>query len=176
MSNTLVSNAQLGDFPSAPYPSSVLDAVAADVRREAGWHIAPAQEETVTLDGPESQRLILPTLRLVAVTEIRDVSGDDPVILDGYRVNTRTGIVYRRAGWPCGVAVIEVDMEHGFVSVPPDLLPEIAVRCQDAVAVSTGSKSSFTIDDYTETTEESSSAATARGTAVRRYRVGGGFA
>lgn len=176
MANDLVSNTKLSDFPGAPYPVSVIDAVAEDIRHEANWHIAPVRTETVTLDGPETQYLVLPTRRLVEVTEVRDVSGDTPVVLDGYRVNTRTGILYRRTGWPCGTFVLEVDMEHGYAAVPADLLPEIARRCQADAALVTGSKSSVQIDDYSETTEESTGLAESRGNAVSRYRIDGGFA
>ena len=46
----------------------LLDAASAAVRRYCGWHIGPVAEETLVLDGPGGDLLVLPTLRLEAVT------------------------------------------------------------------------------------------------------------
>lgn len=169
MANDLVSSADLGEYPGAPYASSVIDAAVSDIRREAGWHIAPTRTETLTLDGPDGVLLILPTRKLVEVTEIRDVSGDDPVILTGWRASVAKGMIHRSAGWPCGFAAIEVDLEHGFATCPEGLLPEVARRCQAATGTNTSSKQTIVIDDYTETTDNSESVAESASSPVADY-------
>lgn len=47
-----------------------VEAAEAAVRFYCGWHVAPVETTTVTLDGPGSRVLILPTLKLVEVTSI----------------------------------------------------------------------------------------------------------
>lgn len=158
MANDLVSASSLDEFPGAPFPDPVIDSVVADLRREAGWHIAPALPVTLVLDGPDGPDLILPTLKLVEVVEIRDVSGSTPRVLTGWRASRTKGIVRRDTGWPCGFESIEVDVEHGYDDVPLDLLPVIASRCQEALSETTGSKFTIKIDDYTESTENTATA------------------
>ena len=50
-------------------PDAVLAAAEA-VRSYCGWHIAPAVEETVTLDGSGGRHLLLPSLHVTEVSEI----------------------------------------------------------------------------------------------------------
>jgi hypothetical protein len=56
------------------------DAATAAVRRYCGWHVAPAEVETVTLDGPGSPLLVLPTLHVVSISSI--VENDVAVPMD----------------------------------------------------------------------------------------------
>jgi hypothetical protein len=125
MVNTLASPTDLADFPGAPFTEAVVDAAVATLRLEAGWHIAPQVTETVTVNAGGGTDLILPTLHLVNVTEVREVSGSTPVVLTGWR-QSRIGILTRNAGWPRGLEVIEVDMVHGHTETPPELLSVIA--------------------------------------------------
>lgn len=130
MGNTLVSPAQLSDFPGAPFADALVDAAVAQLRNDAGgWHIAPVITETVTLDHDGGRQLVLPTRKLVAVTEVRDVSGTTPTVLTDYRVDKAAGIL-ERSCWPVGTAVIEVDLEHGYTETPADLLPLVVQRLQ----------------------------------------------
>lgn len=125
MANTLAQPVELADFPGAPFTQGVVDSAVGAVRLEAGWHIAPQVTETIKVHGSGGTMLILPTLRLTTVTEVRDVSGDTPVVLGGWRKSTK-GILTRDAGWPCGIEVIEVDLTHGYTTTPPELFPVIA--------------------------------------------------
>lgn len=127
MSNTLVSSAELTDFPGAPFDDYAVDIAAASVRADAGWHIAPVVTETLTVDSFGGQLLVLPTRRITAVTAIRNVT-DGTEVVTGWRRMT-TGI-YRRAGWPIGT--IEVDLSHGYAKTPLELLPVIARRVSQA--------------------------------------------
>ena len=111
------------------------------VRRFCGWHIAPSITETVTLDSPGTNTLLLPSMHVTAVSAVRGITmddpagysmglygegnyGDPPVVLDGWRTNPsarfRSGILehspYR---WPMGI--VEVDFTHGYDTVPAEV-------------------------------------------------------
>lgn len=125
----LVIAADLNDFPGAPFAESVAESAGETVRAEAGWHIAPEVTETLTIDSDGGRYLLLPTLRLVDVTEIRDVTNDTPRVLDNWRKSGK-GILYRAGGWPAGLAALEVDLTHGYTECPPALLPAVAAYAQ----------------------------------------------
>lgn len=118
----------LDGFPGAPFTPSQVRAAGEQVRVECGWHIAPTVTETLTLDSAGGRVLTLPTLRLVAVTEVRDVTGDTPEVLTGWR-QSKVGML-SRVSWPVGFAAVEVDLTHGYPECPPDLLAVLAERCQ----------------------------------------------
>lgn len=123
----LVAPEALTGFPGAPFPPKVVDAAGAQVRDQCGWHIAPQITETLTVEGDGAATLLLPSLRVIAVTEVRDVTGADPKILDGWRPSP-SGVLYRQTRWPVGP--IEVDLTHGYDACPDGLLPIIAERAQ----------------------------------------------
>lgn len=147
MTNTLVSPVDLESFSGAPFDDVLVDVAVADIRGEAGWHIAPEVTETLTLTSYGGTVLFLPTRKLVAVTAIRDVTTGSTVLADWTRMSTG---VYRRTGWPIGL--VEVDLTHGFAATPQDLLPVVAARVatvgspRDAVV----GQRSTRIDDYAE--------------------------
>lgn len=84
-------------------------------RRFCGWHVSPILvEDDVTIDGPDSALLVLPTLRLVELTSLVE----DGITLDvdaDLRVSRR-GLVNKRSGgrWSRHFGAITVSMEHGF--------------------------------------------------------------
>jgi hypothetical protein len=121
--------ADLADFPGAPFSDSVLLSVVAELERVLGWHVAPSRDETLTVDGPSAgdlKRMVLPSRYVTVVTEVRDVSGDTPVVITGWRLTSaREGVLYHPSGW--GQGQYEVDVTHGYELTPPDLLPQ-AVR------------------------------------------------
>lgn len=123
MANTLVGPNDLIDLPGAPYDDALVDMAAASVRAEAGWHIAPVQAETLTVDSYGGYLLILPSRRVVSVTAVRDVTTGSEVLTGWSRMS---GGLYRRTGWPAGV--LEVDLTHGYDTTPLDLLPILAAR------------------------------------------------
>lgn len=130
MLNDIVTPNLLSDFPGSPFPESVIDAAVESIRNEAGWHIAPVIQETVTLDAQGGAVLMLPTLRPVSVTAVRDVSDPLlPVVLTGWRLS-KSGMLFRALGWPIGFGTVEVDLTHGHDYVPSDLLAVVAERCQ----------------------------------------------
>ncbi|WP_116051683.1 hypothetical protein [Amycolatopsis palatopharyngis] len=129
MTNTLVTPAELNDFPGAPFTDSIVDAAVAALRRDAGWHIAPVVTETRVINANGGVFLLLPTRHLVDVTAVRDTSGESPVDVTGWR-KSQSGVLYREYGWPGGFETIEADMVHGYAETPPELLPLIALYSQ----------------------------------------------
>lgn len=131
MTNTLAGPSDLTGFPGAPFTDRVVDGAVGALRLVARWHIAPSVTETITLDSDGGSRLILPTLHLTAVSEVRDVSGDTPVVITDFRWS-HAGVLSRPCGWPYGFQSIEVDITHGYTECPPELLSIIAYGCQSA--------------------------------------------
>lgn len=95
------------------------------VRSACGWHIAPSVTETVKVEGDGSRVLLLPTLHLTAVTEIRDEAGE---VVSGYRIR-ENGIVRGRV-WR-NDELYSLDITHGYDAWPPEL-QEIIERLGDA--------------------------------------------
>lgn len=129
----LVEASDVAGFPGAPFPAATLTAAAESVRGDAEWHIAPLVTETVVLDVNGGRFLFLPTLKLVEVTAVRDVTYPDATVevLDFRTQATarfRAGVLERPGGWPYGV--VEVDMVHGYSACPAELLPAIVARAQ----------------------------------------------
>lgn len=169
MANTLVDPADLLPYPGAPFSPEVVDSVAAEVRADADWHIAPAVTETVTVESQGGRYLFLPTLRLTAVTAVRNVTDTTPVLLDGYRTQLtaefHAGVLKRPYGWPCGV--LEVDLTHGYDECPTDLLPAIAELAR--MARSTNELITVSADGVSRTASGNSSPGTS--TAIARYTI-----
>lgn len=131
----LATPADLAGFPGAPFTADIIAAASAGIRRRAGWHIAPSATETIVLDTRGGPFLLLPTLHLTEVTEVRDVTEDAPVVMDGWRFN-RGGDLYRRRGWAPDFQSVEVDIKHGFTATPADLFAAIAQVAQ-AIKINT---------------------------------------
>jgi len=104
-----------------------LDGASGLVRDWCGWGIAHA-EETFVVDGTGSRVLLLPTLRLVSVEEVRV----DGTVLDPTTYTwSASGQLERAAGWPRRFRAIEVDCTHGYDPVPDALrlvVLELAAR------------------------------------------------
>lgn len=168
MPNTLAEPVDLEPYPGAPFDEDIVDAAAATVRGEAGWHIAPLVTETLTVLSWGGQFLPIPSGRIVSVSAVRDVSG--PTTLTDYML--LPGTIFRQAGWPAGA--IEVDLTHGYEETPDDLFPVLAARARAVVDNPNVRQRSSQIDDYSE-------AVTYRDTTpsdpvVSRYAVPGGVA
>jgi hypothetical protein len=124
----LVQDGALDEFAGAPFPASVVSSAAASVRREVGWHIAPAVQQTLKLDSIGGTLLVLPTLELVSVESVKDRSGKELV---GW-LDTQEANLFRAKGWPAGPGSVVVALTSGYETCPPDILPVLAERCQSA--------------------------------------------
>lgn len=119
----LIQASDIEGFPGAPFAPNVLTGAGEAIRAECGWHIAPSRTETLEVYAEGCRHLFLPTLALTAVTEIRDITFDVPQVVTGYRFKPN-GIITRTftgAGFVDG-HLYEVDVTHGFATVPFDLL------------------------------------------------------
>lgn len=125
--NGMVTADDLSFLPGAPFEDSEVDAAVETLRNAVRWHIAPQRSGTVELDISIMQRrLFLPTTCLISIDEIRAngevVSPDDYQVSKTFSRVARTGCAY----WPPGYGSVEVDMTHGYDTVPKDLLNAIA--------------------------------------------------
>lgn len=140
--DSLVTAEDMVGFPGAPFSPAVLKAASDTLRLEAGWHIAPERTETVTVDSVGGHILILPTLKLVSVSEVRDADGN---VLSGWAMSER-GMLSRRTEWPSGFGAVVLDIVHGYESCPASLLPVVASRAQRRVRSESIGGRSITFD------------------------------
>lgn len=98
--------------------AKLLTVAVAAARRYCGWHVTPVRTgDAITLDGPGSGLLVLPTLRLTELTSVTE---------DGVAVDLTTmawsarGLVRKKSGmrWSDQFGSIEVEMSHGFAEAP----------------------------------------------------------
>lgn len=98
------------------------------IRDYCGWHVAPVQEDTFTLDGTGTDTILLPSRRVVDVTSV-SVRGE--VLPDASYEWSAIGALRRlNGGWPNAYRSVEVTLEHGFndLSVLADLVEALATR------------------------------------------------
>lgn len=96
----------------------MLDVALAAARRECGWHVSPVlTDDEVIVDGPASRALLLPTKKLVELSEVVE----DGTILDlaNLRWTVAADYVVRvrkrsNAFWTGEYAAIGVTMTHGY--------------------------------------------------------------
>lgn len=116
----------MADFGAADPVAAATQAI----RDYCGWHVAPVEEETLTLDGTGTDTLLLPSRLVVGVTSVK-VRGEE-LPKDSYEWSTIGAL--RRLGniWPDSYRSIEVDIKHGFtdMSVLADVVSSIAARAK----------------------------------------------
>lgn len=114
----------LEGFAGAPFVEAAVTAVGERIRDACRWHVSPVVTETLTVDSRGGIALFLPTLKLTAVSAVRDVTDPDaPVAITGYRWSTG-GVLTRTGGmrWPYGSRTVEVDITHGYPTCPAALV------------------------------------------------------
>lgn len=115
-----------------PRTPLLLAGALAAARAYCGWHVTSEREDTVTVDGPGALMLMLPTLRLVELTDVIE----DGVELDLAKLEwSMAGMVRkvghlshhgyyghherrRAGGWTSRLRGITVTMKHGFETAP----------------------------------------------------------
>jgi len=103
------------------------------IRDICGWSIS-AETVTLVLDGSGTTILNLPTLRLVAVFEVR-LWG---VALDPSEYSwTERGQLYRAAGWPADFRAVAADVQHGYEQTP-DTVRAVALSLAGATTTNPG--------------------------------------
>lgn len=84
--------------PEDPETERMLNAALAAARRYCGWHVCPTlTDDTITIDGPGSPLLVLPTLNLQKLTSIAEQGID--VDLTYVQISSR-GLARKLAGFP----------------------------------------------------------------------------
>lgn len=97
---------------SDPRVLPLLNGASAAVRKYCRWHVAPVLEESLTVDGPGSSVVHLPTARLLSLVE---VSNDgQPVPVAALDVS-RAGMIERRGGcWSSRFSGVSARVRHGY--------------------------------------------------------------
>lgn len=137
----LADSADLANY-KARDANAILRQVSAAVRAYCHWHIAPVITETLTLDGPGSRFLWLPTLRVVSVESITN----DGVAVDLTTVDTsKSGYLILRCDvssalhcWSHRPGGVVVELHHGLDDIPDELVTLVAQVAARAVASPTG--------------------------------------
>ena len=110
-----------------PFSEASLSVAAANVRRVAGWHIAPPMRETIYLDHDGSGVVHLPSLHVTEVEGVWDCSGASEWPISGYRWSEK-GML--EGSFPEGFRSIKITLTHGYDQCPADLLPILASRAK----------------------------------------------
>lgn len=108
--------APLADAPTG-VDQEAWDAACAAVRSYCGWHVAPALDDTVTVDGSGSQFVMLPTLRINSISEVTE----DASAVTSYEWS-ESGQLWRSSPWSGHFRGITVAMNHGYEECPADIL------------------------------------------------------
>lgn len=110
----------LAAFNGAPFNQEVVTSAGDSIRDECGWHIAPEISTTMMFRG-EGSLILLPTMRLMDVSLVRDRNGYPVTGVDWLQ----NGILECPSGFP---PYVEVTFRHGYRACPPSLLGVIAER------------------------------------------------
>ena len=157
--------ADLLDQPLVGFDADAVDAAVGQVRDHVGWHIAPSATETVTLDGPGSDTLLLPSLLVTAVASV----AENGMLLDPSTYDwSANGVVERiRGRWTGRRRGLVVSFTHGYTECPPAVRAVVQRLAVDPALIGVRSESqtkgpyarsrtfepgarSGAIDEYTE--------------------------
>ena len=104
----------------------------ATVRAHCGWHVAPVKDETITLDGPGTGALLLPSLHVVDVLTITEDGAELTPAIDyswsvsgAVRRYPESWRVDSQGRWTGNFRAVVVELTHGFDQWPLDVLAVI---------------------------------------------------
>lgn len=98
-----------------------------------GWHVAPVKTTACQLDSDGAPLVVLPTLRLLRIHEVR-IAGE-PV--SGFQTS-QSGMLRLRDVPPVGLGVVAVTMAHGY---DDDVLAPLVTAMIEASKAPAGAKS-----------------------------------
>lgn len=111
-----------------PDIADLLVAASAVVRSWCRWHVWPEMSETLVLDGPGRDLLVLPTKRVSAITAVSETArgaGQSPVTVDpdADLEWSADGLVWRhdRKCWTARARGVSVTFTHGLAELPEDV-------------------------------------------------------
>lgn len=123
----------------------VLDAALTAVRNYCHWHVSPVRtDETLTVDGPNSRTLWLPTKNLLAVHSIIE---DDTVVYSDSSGSTTlepywhtSGRIRKRSAayWTWKPRAIDVTIDHGYTEAEAADWRGVVLSVADRMSLSTG--------------------------------------
>lgn len=100
--------------PATPNIQAAIDAAVSYLRHEAGWHVFPAVDDTLIVDGEGGRVLTLPTLRVNSIDSVTERGGDPLEEWSQYEWS-RTGDLKKLAGcWTTTWRGITVQLNHGY--------------------------------------------------------------
>lgn len=114
----------------------LIDMATDEVQGHCGWHIAPTQTDTVTVDGSGGVIQALPTLRLVDLVSLTE----DGTAVDLAGVQwSEAGYLWRGTPWTRALRGLVAEIEHGYPEAPPavaKLICELVARSMNPSGVS----------------------------------------
>lgn len=126
------------------------------IRDHCGWSIS-AETTTFVLDGSGTKILNLPTLRLVAVDEVRLFG----TALDSAEYSwTERGQLYCAAGWPPDFRAAAADVRHGYDQTPDAVRAVAFVVAAATMSNPAGTLASKTVGAVTHTYRDASAVLT----------------
>ena len=101
-----------------PRVEPLLAGASAAIRRYCGWHVGPATEETLTVDGPGSHVLSLPTLHIVTIESVAEY-GRTWTPADVESLEWSEAGMVRTSGrcWTSRYRGVAVTLTHGFEDI-----------------------------------------------------------
>ncbi|WP_280335476.1 hypothetical protein [Nocardia wallacei] len=114
-----------------------LAAIVREVRDYCGWHIAPAIDETLTVDGSGGRVQHLPTLLLNSVASVTE-NGTE-LAADAYEWSADGSL--RRCGywyWTRRYRGVVAVVNHGYAAVPPNIVSVILDAASAAISTPVG--------------------------------------
>lgn len=107
----------LSDVPAGIYDPETLEGAESIIRDYCGWHIAPAITETLTLDGPGTHHLYIPSLRIKTITSIVD---DGTTLAPTDYLWSENGVIEKlNSCWTTKRRSIVIILVHGYDACPP---------------------------------------------------------
>lgn len=117
--------------------TDLLNAALAAARRYVGWSVSPVATVELTVDGSGGRVLSLPTMQLLAVTELVE----DEVEWDvaDLRWSKPKGCVYKRSGacWTRHAGAITITISHGYTEAEAADWRRAILRLVDAMSYET---------------------------------------
>lgn len=99
-------------FLPTSYDSAFLaDAASQSIRGYCQWHVAPSITETLVLDGAGGKTLLVPSMRITALTKVTSGGTD---VTARVKWSRRSGVLTLASGWSHEIGDIEVELTHGF--------------------------------------------------------------
>ena len=96
----------------------LLAAASREVRKFCRWHVWPSRADELTLDGPGTRTLFLPSAHVTAVESVTESTVELIDVTDFEW--SADGMVRRLAGyaWPTGFRSVVIEFTHGFPDDP----------------------------------------------------------